>query len=136
MSGGSLDNYRGVGGERSSRSDGVGFRGCRAAVPTTTEGACIGALERQHLAAMALTERDLAIIEFERTWWSEDSSKETIIRERFELSTTRYYELLGDLIESAEAYAHDPLVIRRLRRLRDRRRKARFERQIEQPPAR
>jgi hypothetical protein len=99
-------------------------------------GACIGPSERQHLAAMALTERDQAIIEFERSWWSEDASKESIIRERFELSTTRYYELLGDLIDSDEAYAHDPLVIRRLRRLRDRRRKARFERQIEQPPAR
>ena len=85
---------------------------------------------------MALTERDQAIIEFEQSWWSEDASKESIIRERFELSTTRYYELLGDLIDSDEAYAHDPLVIRRLRRLRDRRRKARFERQIEQPPAR
>ena len=85
---------------------------------------------------MALTERDRAIIEFERTWWSEDSSKESIIRERFELSTTRYYELLGDLIDSQEAYDFDPLVIRRLRRLRDRRRRARFERRIEQPPAR
>lgn len=105
-------------------------------VRRTTQGACIGARERQHLAAMALTERDLAILDFEQTWWSEDSSKESIIRERFELSTTRYYELLGELIDSDEAYAHDPLVIRRLRRLRDRRRKARFERQIEQPPAR
>lgn len=85
---------------------------------------------------MALTDRDRAIIEFERTWWSEGVSKESIIRERFELSTTRYYELLGDLIDSDEAYAYDPLVIRRLRRLRDRRRRARFERQIEQPPAR
>ncbi len=85
---------------------------------------------------MALTDRDRAIIEFERTWWSEDASKESNIRERFELSTTRYYELLGELIDSDEAYAFDPLVIRRLRRLRDRRRKARFERQIEQPPAR
>ena len=85
---------------------------------------------------MALTERDIAIIEFERTWWAEDSSKESIIRERFELSTTRYYELLGEQIDSDEAYGFDPLVIRRLRRLRDRRRKARFERQIEQPPAR
>lgn len=85
---------------------------------------------------MALTERDRAIIEFERSWWSEDGSKESIIRERFELSTTRYYELLGDLIDSDEAYEFDPLVIRRLRRMRDRRRRARFERQIEQPPAR
>ncbi len=85
---------------------------------------------------MALTERDRAIIEFERSWWSEEGSKESIIRERFELSTTRYYELLGDLIDSDEAYEFDPLVIRRLRRMRDRRRRARFERQIEQPPAR
>jgi len=85
---------------------------------------------------MALTERDRAIIEFERSWWSEEGSKESIIRERFELSTTRYYELLGDLIDSEEAYDFDPLVIRRLRRMRDRRRRARFERQIEQPPAR
>ena len=85
---------------------------------------------------MALTERDRAIIEFERTWWSEDVSKESIIRERFELSTTRYYELLGELIDSEEAYDFDPLVIRRLRRLRDRRRRARYERHVEQPPAR
>ncbi len=85
---------------------------------------------------MALTERDRAIIEFERSWWSEEGSKESIIRERFELSTTRYYELLGDLIDSEEAYEFDPLVIRRLRRMRDRRRRARFEREIEQPPAR
>jgi len=85
---------------------------------------------------MALTERDRAIIEFEQRWWSEDASKESLIRERFELSTTRYYELLGDLLQSDEAYEYDPLVIRRLRRLRDRRRKARYERQVEEPPAR
>jgi len=85
---------------------------------------------------MALTERDCAIIEFERSWWSEDVSKESLIRDRFELSTTRYYELLGELVDSDEAYAYDPLLIRRLRRLRDRRRRARFEREIEQPPAR
>ncbi len=85
---------------------------------------------------MALTDRDRAIIEFERTWWSEEGSKESTIRERFELSTTRYYEILGELIDSDDAYEFDPLVIRRLRRLRDRRRRARFERQIEQPPAR
>lgn len=85
---------------------------------------------------MALTDRDRAIIEFERTWWSEEGSKESLIRDHFELSTTRYYEILGELIDSDEAYEFDPLAIRRLRRLRDRRRRARFERQIEQPPAR
>lgn len=76
---------------------------------------------------MALTERDKAIIDFERSWWAEPGPKETAIRERFELSTTRYYQLLNELLESAEAAEYDPLVVRRLRRLRDRRRRARYE---------
>lgn len=84
---------------------------------------------------MALTERDIRIIEFERTWWSEPGPKESIIRERFELSTTRYYELLSDIVDSDEAYRFDPLVIRRLRKLRARRRRARFENQ-QQPTTR
>lgn len=85
---------------------------------------------------MALTQRDREIIQFERTWWADGSSKESLIRDNFELSTTRYYEILGELITSDEAYEYDPLVVRRLRRHRDRRRRARYERQIEQPPAR
>ncbi len=76
---------------------------------------------------MALTERDKAIVDFERTWWAEPGLKETAIRDRFELSGTRYYQLLNELLETPEAMAYDPLVVRRLRRLRDRRRKARYE---------
>ncbi len=85
---------------------------------------------------MALTERDLAIIEFERTWWSNEGPKEALIRERFDLSTSRYYDLLSDIVDSEEALSFDPLVIRRLRRLRARRRRARFEGQMQRPPAR
>ena len=85
---------------------------------------------------MALTERDLAIIELERTWWSLGGSKESLIRERFDLSTSRYYDLLSDIVDSDEALRFDPLVIRRLRRLRARRRRARFESQMQRPPAR
>lgn len=86
---------------------------------------------------MALTERDRAILEFERSWWKESRPKEAVILERFELSATRYYQILSELIDSDEAYAEDPLVIRRLRRQRDRRRRqAREEhRTIEEPPA-
>jgi hypothetical protein len=76
---------------------------------------------------VALTERDRAILDFERTWWSQPGPKETAIRERFELSNTRYYELLNDVLESPDAMEYDPLVVRRLRRLRERRRKQRFE---------
>ena len=76
---------------------------------------------------MPLTQRDKAILDFERSWWAEPGPKETAIRERFELSGTRYYEILGELIESPEAMEYDPLGIRRLRRQRERRRRERFD---------
>ena len=76
---------------------------------------------------MTLTERERSILEFERSWWTEPGPKELAIRERFDLSATRYYQLLGELVDSDDALEYDPLVIRRLRRMRDRRRRARFE---------
>jgi hypothetical protein len=76
---------------------------------------------------MSLSTRERAILDFERSWWSEPGSKEQGIRRRLGLSPTRYYELLGDLIESDEAMMHDPLVVRRLRRVREQRRRARWE---------
>ena len=68
------------------------------------------------LGRMALTERDKAILDFERTWWMEAGAKDTAIRERFELSGTRYYQLLTELIDDEDALEYDPLLIRRLRR--------------------
>lgn len=76
---------------------------------------------------MALSERDKAILDFERSWWLEPGPKSKAIRRRFNLSGARYYEVLGGLVSSAEAAAYDPLVIRRLRRMRDRRRRVRHE---------
>lgn len=76
---------------------------------------------------MALSERDRAILDFERTWWMEAGPKEVLIRTRFDLSPTRYYQLVAELIEDTDAMEYDPLVVRRLRRFRDRRRRARFE---------
>lgn len=76
---------------------------------------------------MALSERDRAILDFERSWWTESGPKEAAIKTRFDLSPTRYYQLLATLLDTADAMAYDPLVVRRLRRLRDRRRRARFE---------
>ena len=89
------------------------------------------------LPAMTLTERERAILEFERSWWAEPGPKELAIRERFDLSATRYYQLLGELVDSDDALEYDPLVIRRLRRMRDRRRRARFEGpSVSEPPGR
>lgn len=76
---------------------------------------------------MQLTQRDRDMLEFERTWWTLGGPKEALILDRFELSATRYYELLHELLETPEAYEADPLVVRRLRRLRDRRRREQRE---------
>ncbi len=85
---------------------------------------------------MSLTDRERAILDFERTWWTQPGPKETAIEEQFELSTTRYYQLLNDLLDTDEAVEFDPLVVRRLRRLRDRRRRARVETPlVQEPPA-
>ena len=62
----------------------------------------------------------------ERTWWLEGGAKEPAIRAAFDVSAGRYYQLLSRLIDSPAAYAYDPLVVLRLRRQRDRRRRARF----------
>ena len=78
------------------------------------------------LASMPLTERDKAILEFERTWWTQTGTKETAIRAQLEMSGARYYKLLTELLDSAEAMQADPLLVRRLRRVRERRRRQRY----------
>jgi hypothetical protein len=75
---------------------------------------------------MELTDHEKAILDFERDWWLDDASKDTAIRERLDLSATRYYQLLGVLTSTPEALDYDPLLVRRLRRTRRERRAARF----------
>jgi hypothetical protein len=75
---------------------------------------------------MALSDREQAILDFERAWWTEPGPKEQAIRERLELSPTRYYQVLNELLNSPEAAAYDPLVVRRLRPQGYRRGRARF----------
>lgn len=76
---------------------------------------------------MKLTDRERAILDFESDWWTRPGPKEVAIVERFELSSERYYRILSELLESPEAEIYDPLVVKRLRRMRDRRRQARIE---------
>jgi hypothetical protein len=76
---------------------------------------------------MALSARDRSVLEFERSWWTEPGSKEVGIRTRLGLSPTRYRQLLAALVDSEEAAAFDPLLVRRLKRRRDDLRRARYE---------
>lgn len=64
------------------------------------------------------SDRDAEILAFERHWWKFAGAKEQAIRERFAMSATRYYQVLNALIDKPEALAHDPLLVKRLRRLR------------------
>src|SRR3954453_9814441 len=65
-----------------------------------------------------LTRREHEMLTFERQWWRHAGAKETAIRDRFDLSPTRYYQVLNALVDRADALAADPLLVRRLRRLR------------------
>ena len=85
-----------------------------------------------------LSDRERAILDFERGWWTlaDGSSKEQAIRAQLDLSAARYYEILGSLLDVRAAMDYDPLVIRRRRRNRDDRRRARFEGRSAGPSAR
>ncbi len=80
---------------------------------------------------MALSDDERAVLDFERTWWTLDGSKDALLQERLGFSAERYYQILNGLLLRPEALEHDPLVVRRLLRLRDRRRRARLDAALE-----
>ncbi|MCF8569099.1 DUF3263 domain-containing protein [Gordonia sp. HY002] len=77
-----------------------------------------------------LTRREHDILSFERQWWKYAGSKEEAIKELFSLSATRYYQILNALVDRPEALAADPMLVKRLRRLRASRQKARAARRL------
>ncbi len=81
-------------------------------------------------AEAALSERDRRILEFERQWWKYAGAKEQAVRDLFEMSSTRYYQILNTLIDSPEALAFDPMLVKRLRRMRAARQRARSARRL------
>lgn len=68
------------------------------------------------------------MLTFERQWWKYAGAKEQAIRDLFDLNSTRYYMLLGQLIDRPEALVHDPMLVNRLRRLRGERGRRRRDR--------
>ena len=81
-------------------------------------------------AGSGLTERDEQVLAFERQWWKYAGAKEQAIRELFDMSATRYYQVLNALIDSPAALAHDPMLVKRLRRMRATRQRARTARRL------
>jgi hypothetical protein len=80
--------------------------------------------------ALELSTRDREILAFERQWWKYAGAKEQAVRELFDMSATRYYQVLNTLIDSPAALALDPMLVKRLRRMRATRQRARSARRL------
>ena len=80
-----------------------------------------------------LTPREAEILEFERQWWRLAGAKEQAVADRFGLSSTRYYQLLNGLIDRPAALRADPMLVKRLQRLRLQRERARSARRMGRP---
>ncbi len=72
-----------------------------------------------------LSDLEVRMLDFERQWWKYAGAKDAAIKELFDLSTRSYYELLNDLIDREDALTASPLLVKRLRRLRQARISAR-----------
>ncbi|MEO7754210.1 MAG: DUF3263 domain-containing protein [Terracoccus sp.] len=81
-------------------------------------------------SAPALSDRDVEILGFERQWWKYAGSKEQAIKELFDMSSTRYYQVLNALLDNPAALEADPMLIKRLRRMRSSRQRARTSRRL------
>lgn len=78
----------------------------------------------------ALSERELAILAFESHWFKHAGAKEQAIRSELGLSAARYYQVLGSIIDRPAALAHDPMLVKRLLRMRTARAQARARRSL------
>jgi hypothetical protein len=80
-----------------------------------------------------LSDRDRRVLEFEAEWTARSGDKDDAIRERFGLSVARYYQVLSAVLASPAALAHDPMLVKRLQRIRDGRAGARAARHLGRP---
>ena len=80
------------------------------------------------LSDRSLSDLEFRILEFERSWWRFAGAKESAIKELFDLSAPRYYQILNDLIDRQDALEASPMLVKRLRRLREARTSARTTR--------
>ena len=79
---------------------------------------------------VGLSAPDQEILDFENRHWTYAGSKEQGIKDLFDLSSTRYYQLLNQLIDNEAALAYKPLLIKRLRSDLSRRQRARSMRRL------
>lgn len=110
--------------------DGAAARDLPATQSDPSTGADIPNPEPGDEHDTGLSRREHEILAFERQWWKYAGAKEEAIRELFGMSPTRYYQVLNALVDRPEALAADPMLVKRLRRLRTSRQKARAARRL------
>ena len=88
----------------------------------------MSALENNQEVNNSLSDLEIRILDFESNWWRFAGAKESAIKELFDLSAPRYYQLLNDLIDREDALTAAPMLVKRLRRLREARMLARSAR--------
>ncbi|MEV6657062.1 DUF3263 domain-containing protein [Nocardia fluminea] len=101
-----------------------------AAARHIAEGPTAGEQDSAADESTGLSRRELDILDFERKWWKYAGAKEDAIRELFSMSATRYYQVLNAVVDSDAALAADPMLVKRLRRLRASRQKSRAARKL------
>jgi hypothetical protein len=72
-----------------------------------------------------LTSLESEILNFEKQWWRYAGAKESSIKELFNLTPPAYYQILNNLIDREDALLAQPMLVKRLRRLRESRTEAR-----------
>ena len=87
-----------------------------------TQGTSAEAIHRQ---AEGLSDLEIRILDFERQWWRFAGAKESSIKELFDMAPPAYYQLLNNLIDRQDALLAQPMLIKRLRRLREARNSSR-----------
>ncbi|PDQ34321.1 MAG: hypothetical protein B5766_11790 [Candidatus Lumbricidophila eiseniae] len=75
-----------------------------------------------------LSAQELTILSFEARLWPSSAAKAEATRRELALTAARYYRILGGLIDSPAALRYDPMLIRRLQRMRAARLAARYHR--------
>lgn len=68
---------------------------------------------------MTLSDRDIQILDFEDAHGPHTGRKQLAIYDDLGLRPARYYQLLNRIIDNPAALAERPLLINRLRRIRD-----------------
>lgn len=89
----------------------------RAEGVASTEGS--GAEDPARVSQPTLSSRDQRILDFEREWKRHAEAKEDAVHTVFGLTYARYYQVLNSIIDSPAALAYDPMLIKRLQRIRE-----------------